>query len=140
MEVAKRDERAGTDKLAWGNLASCEAAYRPFQGIHKEMGPSPNRSIQSQVQGRTCLNGGTDLEASGGGSFVGVENQVGSSFRGWRIDEERMGSVAEAPQMGCCPVAGIRRAREADVLELPEEGTVRGSPDRRAYLVGNRHG
>lgn len=96
------------------------------------MEPSLNRSIQSQAQDRTCLNGGTDLEASGAGSCAGVENQAGSSFRDWRIGGERMGSVVEDLRMGCCPVAGIRRAREGDVLELPEVRTDRCNPEKRA--------
>jgi hypothetical protein len=63
---------------------------------------------------------------------VGVEDRAGSSFRGWHIHGERMGFGMEGlAQMGCS-VVGIQRAREADGLMLPEEGTARGSLEQKA--------
>jgi hypothetical protein len=71
---------------------------------------------------------------------VDVEDRAGSSFRGWHIHGERMGSATEGlAQMGCSAV-GIQRAREADELMLPEEGIARGSLGKKAWLVDNRHG
>jgi hypothetical protein len=71
---------------------------------------------------------------------VGVEDRAGSSFRGLRIHEERMGSAMEdLAQMGCSAV-GIQKAREADGLMLPEVGIARGSLGMKAWLVDNRHG
>jgi len=64
------------------------------------------------------------------GSLPGDEHQVGSSFRGRRIDGARKGSVTEGlVRMGCQDEEGRRTHQAfADELRLREAvGKVRGS-------------
>lgn len=106
------------------------------------MAPTPNQSIRSQVQVHTCLNDERALEAFGAGSFVGVEIRVGSSFRGWRIHEERMGSaMAGQAQKDWHQVLDSQRDRAGiGGPERPGAGKDRCSLVLRACLVDNRHG
>jgi len=71
-----------------------------------------------------------DPEVWFAGSLLGDEHQVGSSFRGWRIDEARKDSVMEdLVRMGCQDEAGRGTHQAfADELRLRVAvGKVRGS-------------
>ena len=54
-----------------------------------------------------------DLEVWLAGSLPGGEHQIGSSFRDWRIDEARKGSVMtkDLVRKGCRGVEGSRTPR-----------------------------
>lgn len=83
-----------------------------------------------------------DPEVWSAGSLPGGERQVGSSSRGWRIDEARKGSVRteDLVRMGCQDEEGSRtpRAFAGELKLLEAVGKVQGSS--QGWLVGNRHG